>query len=293
MHWLPRGIGLLLLSVLPAVISCAEVRPPGKSPLKPARMSPDSVVLDIFFVRFPCGDAEINGPMWDEIDEQQFSSDLRARLAQNGFRVGLVGSQIPTRLAHLLKLTDQAAASPGVSSVNLADLQVDPPVTQEHKQLRAGQRMEIAASAVYDKLPVLTCESGDLCGREYTKAQAMMALEALPEPDGRVRLELTPELHHGEPRQQFVGSQGVLHLDAGRPRRVFKELAISMSLSPGQMAVFTCLPSRSGSLGHHFFTQDTSGRLDQRLIVIRLSQTQHDELFAPAGVLPLDKLANE
>ena len=54
------------------------------------------------------------------------------------------------------------------------------------------------------------------------------------------------------------------------------------------MLVLTSLPNRQGSLGHHFFTE-TNGRLEQKLLIIRLSQTQHDGLFVPPEPLRLDE----
>ena len=84
--------------LLPALLLVGCITTPaqkGRSPLKPARMSPDSVVLDIFFVRFPFDDPQVNGQLWQEIDEQHFPPELRRRLTANGFRVGLVGGQLP------------------------------------------------------------------------------------------------------------------------------------------------------------------------------------------------------
>ncbi len=85
-------------------------------------------------------------------------------------------------------------------------------------------------------------------------------------------------VHHDQPRQRRIEDQGVLRFDFGRPKRDFEDMAISTTLSPGGMLVMTNLPNRSGSLGHHFFTEN-DGRLEQKLLVIRLSQTQQDGLF--------------
>jgi hypothetical protein len=53
--------------------------------------------------------------------------------------------------------------------------------------------------------------------------------------------------------------------------------------------VLSSLPSRPGSLGHYFFTENEE-HLEQKVLVIRLTQTQHDGLFSPnAKELPLDK----
>ena len=70
-----------------------------------------------------------------------------------------------------------------------------------------------------------------------------------------------------------------MQLNTGRSREVFDRLAAQATLAPGEMLVFSSLPEREGSLGHYFFTEEHSGQLEQKLLVIRLSQTQHDDLF--------------
>jgi len=78
-----------------------------------------------------------------------------------------------------------------------------------------------------------------------------------------------------------------MRLDSSRPKRVFEDLAVSATLSPGGILVMSCLSNRSGSLGHHLFTEN-NGRLEQKLLVLRLAQTQHDDLFLPSEDLLLE-----
>ena len=138
-------------------------------------------------------------------------------------------------------------------------------------------------------LSVVTCRDGELCGRSYGDAQAVVVIEALPEPDNRVQLKMTPEIQFGQERPRCISTQGVLRMEVGRDRRAFDELAMSADLASGDMVVLGCLDSRPGSLGDQFFTRDNEGHHEQKLLVIRLSQTQHDDLFDPAGVLPVDE----
>lgn len=282
----------LMLSALLVVVvgsSCAVVHNPGKSPLARPRMSPDSVVLDIFFIRVPLGQEEANRGLWDQVDEQHFPAEVRRQLSKSGFRAGVVAGQIPATLARLLETTDQPA--PGASEaqqVGLKEMESEPRVVWRHLQCRSNQRAEILASQVYDELPVLTTESNGLCGQTYPKAQGLLAAKTFPQPDGRVRIDITPELHYGEMRQQFVENQGMLRMEAGRSRRVFDNLALSATLAPGELLLVSCLPTRPGSLGHHFFTVVSSGQREQKLLVVRLSQTQRDGLFDPEDPLPLD-----
>ncbi len=261
-----------------------------KSPLKAAGLPPDSTVLEIFFVSVPLGDPQSNQDLWEEVDEQHFPPALRQNLSQSGFRVGLVGGRIPLTLANLMELDHKPAATADTEPAKLKPLVSPPRVVRRHLQAHCGQRSEVMASGVYDELPVLRCKSGVVGGRSYPKAQGIFALAAWPEPDGRVRLELVPEVHYGPPRQSWVASEGALRLEPGRDRLAFDDLSISATLSPGDLILLSSLSNRPGSIGHSFFTTTTAGKSEQKLLVIRLAQTQHDDLFVSGEPLPLNNV---
>ena len=278
---------LILLLALLATAGCTTpLLRQGKSPLRPAQMSSDSVVLEMFFVRFPFGEPTVNEKVWEEIDEQHFAPDLRERLAKNGFRVGLVSGSLPIELSKLLELSDKPAPTGEIKGDKMGDLGDEPRVVRRHLQLRAGRRSEIIASGVYGELPVLVCGAGQLSGQTYCQAQGIFAVKSFPQSDGRVRLELLPELHHDQPKQRWVGRQGMLRLEASRPKRVFDDMLVTANLSPGAILVLSSLSNRPGSLGHHFFTEGDD-RLEQKLLLVRLSQTQHDAVFNPPEPLEL------
>lgn len=270
-----------LLAVL-ATTGCTAInagRQTGESPLTSTKMSADSVVLEILRVDVPCDDPAIGSSLWEEIDEQHFPAQLRRKLQRNGFRVGLVGSPIPEVLSRLLDLEDNPPPTGEAVEIDLADMDCQAKVQRRRIQIRAGHRAEIVTSGVRDKLPVLLWDAGQVSGQTYAKAQTLLSLKAFPNDDGRVRLELLPELYHDESRQRWVAGQGTLRLQAGRPSRTFDQLAISAVLSPGEMLLITAAPDRPGSLGHHFFTEGETAP-KQKLLVIRLAQTQHDDLFS-------------
>jgi hypothetical protein len=274
--------GALLLIGL-ALAGCSPVKPPvGKSLLTPATMSPDSAVLEVFFIRCPMGDVNVNTTLWEQVDEQSIPSETRLQLARNGLRAGVVGAQVPLGISRLLELATTPTTLPGPNTrIEASQMQDEPQVIRRHLQLRPGTRQEIIASEVYDELAVLVSEEGHLSGQTYSQAQGMLALKTCNLRDGQVKIDLVPELHHGQPRQRWVASQGVYRLDAGREKRAFPRMAISVPLVRGQMLAMTCLPSRSGSLGYHFFSDKRAGRTDQKLLLIRLTQAQHDDLVLP------------
>lgn len=271
---LSRSLGLL--AMLCALAGCMRLpEHKGETPLQPARMSSDSVVIDVFFVRCPPGDKRVNCELWKEVDEQQFSTEVRERFVTNGFRAGLVFGQIPVALSQLLELGDKPAPHDGIVESDIGSLEAEPTVMRRHIQARPAQRNEIVASSVYDSLPVLISERGEVRGRTFRHAQGILALKAFPQPDGRVQLSLTPELHYEQARQRWVGRQGMLQMESSRPRHTFDDMGLSATLMPGDMLVLTSLPDRPGSLGHHFFNIP-DGEPAQKLLVVRLAQTQHD-----------------
>ncbi len=275
----------LALCTLIAVLGCSPIRPEkDRSPLSAARMSPDSVTLDVFFVRRPFGDPVTNEELWRDVDEQQISIETRRRLAANGFRAGVISGQMPMCLSQLLELNKNAASISGPQMTELSEIGSEEGPMWSHQQLRAGKRSEIVTSEIYPELPVLLSGPDGVSGETYKLAQGLVAVRAVPEKDGRVLLEAVPELHHGEVQRNISGSQGALRIEMARPRLAFDDIAVSTRLSPGDMIVLSCLPNRLGSLGHNFLTTDSSGSLEQKLLVIRLSQTQHDELFEPMAI---------
>jgi len=262
----------------------------GHTPLRPVQMSPDSSVLEVFFVRFPYGQPEANGDLWNELDAQQVAPEVQQRLAMNGFRVGVVGGQVPVALAKLLELRGKPVPHGQGQEVRSCDWEAEPRVQRSHWQLRAGARKELLCSDVYEELPALVCEPRGVWGETFTRAQGVLGVETSSERDGRVRLRLVPEVQHGECRMRYTGSQGMLRIEPGRSRRTFDAMTIEATLSPGQMLVLGGMTSRPGSLGHRFFTLQRDGKTEQKLLVIRLAQTQHEPLFDPDQALPLDVL---
>ncbi len=108
----------------------------------------------------------------------------------------------------------------------------------------------------------------------------ILAARSFPQGDGTVRLEFMPEVHHGEPRKQWVAGEGTFHLLSGRAREVFQDLLISASLHPGETLLLSCTPDHKG-LGQNFFVDVGQGDAQQKLLLIRVAQTQRDELFEP------------
>jgi hypothetical protein len=79
----------------------------------------------------------------------------------------------------------------------------------------------------------------------------------------------------------------MMRLETSRPKRTFDDMTVLTDFAPGTMLIMGSLPNHPGSVGHYFFTEGESQK-EQKLLIIRLSQTQHDGLFNPPEPLKTD-----
>lgn len=263
-------------------LGCARwtTTPEEPSKLPPAKMSPDSVVLEIAFVRLPAADKEASDTIWEEADEQHFPPELRRQLAANGLRAGILGQQLPANLRAAL---DAATPLQEERAEDLETNDTQASRTQRRLQCRAGHRAKIVVSKTYPSLSLLTKESGRIGGSQLSNAQCLFALKPYPLGDGRVRIDVTPEVEHGELRNQWAGQDGTLMQRIGRQRVLLDKLRAEATLSPGQVLLVSTTPDFRG-IGEHFFVEQAGGTAEITLLLVRVAQTQWDDLFAPEQV---------
>jgi hypothetical protein len=274
-----RRRSLLVAALFAAAGGCARwlAKPEEPSKLPPARMSPDSVVLELAFVRLPVGDRAAYDAIWMAADEQHFSPELRRELAANGMRVGVLGQQLPGELRAAL----DAAASlheERVEDTDTSDTQISR--SQRRLSCRTGRRAKIVVSKSQPSMAFLTHEEGQVRGRLLESAQCLLALRPYPQGDGRVRLDITPEIEHGELKTQWAGQDGTWMQRVGRDRVILDRLRSAATVMAGQVLVLSTTPDVKG-LGEHFFSETAGGHEERTLLLIRVAQTQWDDLFAP------------
>ncbi len=246
--------------------------------LRPAATSPDSVTLEIFHARIPLDKERTADAMWEQIDEQRFDADLRRQLVANGLRAGIVGGTPPEALSDLMALQSDA---PETSAVRVISGQsAVPRVTRQVKQLNRRDEMSVQASEVQPEAQVLLSDNGTMGGKTFQQVQGVYTLRAESIPGQRVKMRLTPELHHGDLRNRRVGSdQGIFLSTVSREREVFEQLAMQAELAPGELLVLGCLPDAKASLGGVFHTASAGGQDERKLIVLRLLEVPPSEIL--------------
>ncbi|MFO0870152.1 MAG: hypothetical protein U0935_14580 [Pirellulales bacterium] len=237
-------------------------------------MSPDSVVLEVAVVHFP--ESSVDGDWWRQVDEQALPHELRQRLADNGFRSGVIRGALPESLRE--QLDRQRAATRDVDPENGPGIM---PTSEQRLQIRAGKRSKILLTEVQPSLAVLLPDSERISGRTLSNAQCLFSVRSYPQGDGRSEVELVPEIEHGEARQKWVGQaqEGTFRLDANRERLILESLRIRTLLAPGQLLVVSSATANKG-LGRQFCSLTSSGPPETRVLLVRLAQTQIDDLFS-------------
>ncbi len=257
----------------------------GRSPLAPLDSAPNQIVLEIIFVRLVGPDAQIDPLLWDEIDEQSIAAVSRRQFSRNGFRAGVLGNQLPPKLTELagrVPLADGTSASVPPDPENTG-------ATRHWMYLNPQQRGELVMSSVHPEFHVLTWNRGELNGETFQDAQAQFALMASVEDDGRSRIKLYPEVHHGHFRQRYVRGEGMFRLDTSRKKEVFDALLIEAMVNPGQIVIVSSDAKHRGSLGHRFFNERLGDKQTSKLLLIRWADTGQEaqspfSVFASADV---------
>jgi hypothetical protein len=272
--------GLLYALVLSAGCAPIAALPSGSavkknSPLPSGKLPPDAVVLDLAFASLKANDDETAATIWKAADEQPLPPDLRKSLATNGLRVGVFGQNLPNQLVTLLDTKPNLLET--ISSGGTGELDLDG--GRRQLPLRAGHRSIINISQLFPNLPVLISDDGNVHGQQLVNARCVLSLKSYPLGDGRVKLVLTPEIEHGEPKTRWMGSEGMMIQQTAQDRLTLDRLRTEVVLRPGESLLIGATPDHKG-LGEYFFTQTSGGTSRHRLLVLRFSQTQFDDLFS-------------
>lgn len=241
------------------------------------QLSVDSTVLEVFTIRVPFGDQDLDQSLWASIDEQRIDPELRMRLHRNGIRAGVIAGPLPAELERLLRLVeDQPTES---LDEQVIKLDAEPMVRKRHLQLRADRPAKIQTTPQHDKLSVLYADHTGVGGQTYYKAQPSLVVKCHPLDEAGVQVSIVPELEHGEVKRQWEASDGVMFLDAGKPKETYEDLRVKADLCSGQLLVLSPLVDRPGSLGHKFLTDATGQQSERKLVVIRVAQTHTPHLY--------------
>lgn len=280
-------IALGCLLMLPWLSGCSSMTmislpEDTQSFLKTVATAPDSVALEVFQVRYPATDVQLDEQLWQAVDEQRLDVNVRHELIRNGFRAGVLGGTIPNSLAKHLKLTSESVKLEAEQQITSET--ADPTVTRRVLQLRRNRPATIQASReVRANLNVLVNHGDGLSGRSYDQVQPVYTMWAKAVAGQRVTLRLMPELQHGELRNRVTGGDtGKFVYTTSRDRETYDAMELITELTAGEILVVGCLPDAKGSLGHAFHAETERGPLELKLVLVRLLEVPSSEILENA-----------
>jgi hypothetical protein len=241
------------------------------------RMSADSVILEIAFVHVTPAANQVDAALWHDVNAVPLPWQTQKKLAVNGIRCGLIAGQLPASLQQLIQADKNTLDLQDLNGNLGHDLQG----RSQRLHSRAGRRGQIVLTKKILPTVHLVTRDGDYSsGETFHQAQCVLEIRTYPQGDGRVRVQLTPEIQHGHLRSQFVGHDGSWLINNDRETRSFDSLAMEVLMTPGESLVLSCTADVKG-LGQHMFVDGKSDSDTQYLVLVRLVQTQFDDLFAP------------
>lgn len=279
-----RSGWLLATTTLLAASGCLMGGGRGTDPAEPAatlgggesRAVSRTIPLELLFVRASPEDDMLRDALWQFVDEQALPADLRGRLAANGLRVGIVTGHLPPHLA--ARFTAAAADMP-----DTVPLPTDAAVSRRLMRLLPGRRGEILTASRVEELVLLEQSGGEVRGGTYRDASPLFAVQVQPAADGRVHVELTPEIRHGPLEKSWVGEDGMFRLESGQRRHRLEELRFALELPRQGMLLVGCGGDGTATAGDCLLRDhDRGGHASVRLLAIRPLVETVDPLFAPA-----------
>jgi hypothetical protein len=297
-----RNFVLLYLAL--SMCGCARWRHPEKPTefrFPQGRMAKDAVAIEIGIVQLDISQVETFEEFWKTLDQQAVDLPFRKRLDQNGIRVGIMASHAPATLNELLEPRPIELEVLDAVEQQMADRDMLEPkprmIVHQRINNRNGQAHPIQTSDI-QAAASWTVHQGD---RQIVGSgelvRGFVEIITLPQGDGTVRIKLNPQIHHGQVKPTIGVADRSFFFDTSQTITKLTDLNFGVDLRPGE-SLMLAPTSDVADLGALFFgpanapgegsAADKDQYLTHRMLMIRLVQTQMDNLF---GEIPeLDRL---
>lgn len=243
---------------------------------------PKQCALKLAVLTRPMGDPALGEILWRVVDSQVLSSEARTAMEANGLRAGIATGELPAEVRAVLDA---------------------PPPNQVHPALVIvpdGDSTQVDLNASQDELNLLLSRNGGVSGKRYKDVKGYLRLSASREGETGVALRVTPELHHGPVRAGWGTAPGgsaamapaQLVMKNGQLEETFRDLAATLKLHVGQVAVIGAIPEAKGSLGRFLMTatEANSDREVQKVLLVWAARSDDEvpEPRVPPGLQPVD-----
>jgi hypothetical protein len=249
-----------------------------KSGFSFASISPDSVGVETILVRLNTQQAERLPELWQSIDEQALSPELRQSLDKNGLRAGKISAGMPSLLEQWIGETVKRV---GEDPMEQAGFAADVSSYSQLWRCRANSKKELTIRK-FSSIPIcLFFHDGGAKGHVYTSPHLLYSIQAAPAGESSAKVKLTPVIQHGEPVRKMVEREAAFRFDTQRESVSWDGLTIDLQIKLGD-CIMVGPTAESRGLGEHFLhTKTQSGEIQPVLMLVRLSEAAADKSFQP------------
>jgi hypothetical protein len=248
----------LLLALLAGCVTGPGARPDSRASGRlgtQTALPPDAVQIEVAVIERPAGDAYLNHELWGFMDEQIVDLEHKAKVEDNGFRVGQVVGMTPAGLQSLLT-SERACANP------------------RRYLLGPGKSAVVTLGPTVPQTRFKLDLDGEPIDVSLDQAQFSLVVAPTLTADARTRLRFTPQVHYGEqvPDFQVAPDSSGYVMEIKRPCKTYPSLAWEATVAPNQYLVVGTWLEQSQKLGYQCFVDaDCRGSI-QRLLVIRTNR---------------------
>lgn len=214
--------------------------------LPPLRPPPGAMQLDVAYIEWPADDSQLGQELWRHVDQVgPVEAQTRGQLRQNGFRVGVVGTDPPPVLQRMIGMKSDFALEPEAEQAKQ--------ISGRRFMLVSGTETDVQVSNPYPSCTLELKHGDETESRTFANAICKYRIKAYRIQDGWARLEFTPQIHHGEDQlRPEVGANGWT-LQNGQLTESFRPQRFTVDLKTGDMAIVTAEENSPGTLGQLFF----------------------------------------
>jgi hypothetical protein len=228
---------------------------------------PEGLLVQSVLLEQPIGDAFLDRALW-ESTLPVGEPELRALLAENGLRVGILSGALPQRFQDLLH-SESETVSPHALSFNARKEAVLP---------TAGPvdpcRFALLADLAGERRPI-----------ELKQARCGFLIRPQVLEGGSVKIACEPQIQHGERRDRYRPTEdGTSFAKVEElPVEKFSKLAFETTLGTDDCLVIGWNAEQANTIGSVFFAVEADNRPRQRVLVIRAKQNGR----SPTSDLPV------
>ncbi len=213
------------------------------------------VTLRVVVIERPIGDFALNEEIWKLADEQSLDLEHKILLHENGFRMGQFGSCPPPSLRDLLE-SDRSCLNP------------------EEIYMRAGNPRTVLLGPSQSPCSFQLVSSGQATPVELDQAQCQLQIVPTLTRDGRIRLQFTPCIKHGQPAMtpgpvKDPGGTLRWEMECRQPLETYTHLSWHQTVSDSDWVVVGTWLDRKGTLGQRCFLETEAPPPVQRLLALR------------------------